>query len=154
MESKINIGMKMQDRESSVKALNLILANTYILYLKTQNFHWNVKGELFYSLHLMFEKQYEELGDAADEIAERIRALGYPAPGSFAEFSKIATIKEVKLPNAVGMVKELLHDHELMATLLRKDMKAISDDVTIDLMVQRADAHEKTAWMLRASLIK
>jgi starvation-inducible DNA-binding protein len=149
---KMNIGMSSDERKSVAEILNLILANTYLLYLKTQNFHWNVTGELFYSLHLLFEKQYEELADAADEIAERIRALGFPAPGSFAEFSKIATIKEGKTHEAKEMIKELLHDHELMASLLRQDIDKISDDITIDLMIRRTDAHEKTGWMLRSSL--
>lgn len=149
---KINIGMSTKERENVGEKLNLILANTYLLYLKTQNFHWNVTGELFYSLHLMFEKQYEELADAADEIAERIRALGFHAPGSFAEFSKIATIKEKTVSDAKAMIKELLHDHELMASLLRQDIDKISDEITIDLMIKRTDAHEKTAWMLRSSL--
>ena len=131
------------------------LADTYAVYLKTQNFHWNVKGPLFFSLHKMFEEQYQELANAVDEIAERIRALGSLAPASFSQFAKLSSIKEEMLDiSAEDMVKKLLHDHETMskqcANVIAKAQQA-HDESTIDLLIQRMKAHDKMAWMLRSS---
>lgn len=132
------------------------LADTYAVYLKTQNFHWNVKGPLFFALHKMFEEQYEELADAVDLIAERIRALGCHTPASFAQFSKLTSIKDETLEVAADdMVKKLLKDHETLAEhatiILIKAQKA-QDEATMDLLIERLRAHEKTAWMLKSSL--
>lgn len=135
--------------------LGHFLADTYAVYLKTQNFHWNVKGPLFYTLHKMFEEQYIELAAAIDEIAERIRALGCYTPASFAEFSKLTSIKEESQSiSAEDMVKKLLKDHEILADhaeiVLSKAQKA-RDEGTADLLIQRLKAHQKIAWMLRES---
>lgn len=151
----IAIGVKKSGLKSIADELSKILADTYTLYLKTQNFHWNVTGPLFYSLHLMFEKQYEELADAVDIIAERIRALGFHTPASFSEFNKLNRIKEAKgFLNANEMIKELLHDHESI-TRACHDMIEIAqdsgDEGTADLLIERIREHDKTAWMLRSS---
>ena len=132
------------------------LADTYVLYLKTQNFHWNVKGPQFYFLHKMFEEQYQALALAVDEIAERIRSLGGYAPASFSQFSNLSSLKEVTTElNAETMIQKLLKDHEIMinhiATIISKTQKA-QDEGTTDLLIQRLKEHEKTAWMLRSSL--
>lgn len=154
---QINTGIPEADREKVVKGLSHFLADTYLLYLKTQNFHWNVTGPDFYFLHKMFEEQYEALAEAADEIAERIRALGYLAPASFVEFSKLATLKETAKHGLDGqaMVAQLLADHESVVRSARGIFDfadEVDDEATADLMVKRLDAHEKTAWMLRSSL--
>lgn len=132
------------------------LANTYILYLKTQNFHWNVISKQFQSLHLMFENQYQDLADAADLLAEHIRALGHPAPGSFKQFSKLAEIEEATtVPSDTQMLSELLADNELLCRNLRASIKIAQesgDEGSADLMIARLQAHEKAAWMLRSSL--
>lgn len=139
-----------------VEALSQLLANTYTLYLKTQNYHWNVDGPNFYMLHKQFEEQYNQLAAATDTIAERIRALHAKAPGSFAEFSKLATLEEGdNHQSADKMVLDLLHDHEAISKSLVKLLetaKEMEDEVTTDLFIQRKAEHEKTAWMLRSIL--
>lgn len=141
-----------------VQGLSELLADTYLVYLKTQNFHWNVRGPYFYSLHKMFEEQYNELALASDTIAERIRALNAFAPASFAEFLKLTSLKESRhdLP-AEGMIKALLKDHEILHKTCMKLFKAAQqaqDEVTVDLLLKRMDVHDKTAWMLRSHLGK
>lgn len=132
-----------------------LLADTYTLYLKTQNFHWNVTGPHFHSLHRMFEEEYIELAAAVDEIAERIRALGATTPGSFAEFLRLTSIKEESgTPSASEMVKKLLHDHETIIqhiTSLMPVASELKDEGTLDLLINRTEVHQKTAWMLRSS---
>ena len=154
----IEIGIKPQDRKAIAQGLSHLLADTYTLYLKTHNFHWNVKGPMFQTLHLMFETQYNELALAVDAIAERIRALGYPAPGSYAEYSKLSSIKEAKgVPAATKMIAELVAGQEAVARTARKVFpvaEKASDEPTADLLTQRMQVHEKTAWMLRSLLEK
>jgi len=136
--------------------LSTLLADSYTLYLKTHNFHWNVKGPMFQTLHLMFETHYTELALAVDLIAERIRALGQPAPGSYQEFAKLTTIKEAQgVPKAQIMIKALLSDHQAVASTAKKAFPAAesaNDQATMDLLTQRMQIHEKTAWMLRSLL--
>lgn len=144
-------------RKSKVaEELSKVLANSYLLYTKTQNFHWNVEGTDFYALHGMFEAQYKELADAIDETAERIRALGVKAPGSLGEFLAKSSLKEEKgHPKAAGMIQQLIDDHETLAQSAKQALdlaQAEGDDVTVDMMVERIQAHNKTAWMLRSSL--
>jgi len=136
--------------------LACLLADTYVLYVKTQNFHWNVKGPNFYSLHKMFEEQYQELATAVDEIAERIRSLGFPTPASLKQFLQLTNIKEeLGAVSAQGMVKQLAKDHE---TLKKTAMKVFpvaqkaEDEATVDLLINRMEVHEKTQWMLESSL--
>jgi starvation-inducible DNA-binding protein len=154
----IEIGIKPQDRKAIAQGLSHLLADTYTLYLKTHNFHWNVKGPMFQTLHLMFETQYNELALAVDAIAERIRALGYPAPGSYAEYSKLSSIKEAKgVPAATKMIAELVAGQEAVVRTARKVFPLVekaSDEPTADLLTQRMQIHEKTAWMLRSLLEK
>ncbi len=142
--------------QSLSHALSRTLADTVTLYTKTQGFHWNVTGPFFQSLHSLFEAQYAELGEAADEIAERIRALGQLAPGSFSEFSKLATIQEAKEPlQWRPMLQALLKDHETLAQSAHQTWTAAStakDEASADLMTRRIQAHEKAAWMLRSTL--
>ena len=137
------------------EGLAKLLADTYTLYLKTQYFHWNVTGPLFHSLHKMFEEEYIELAAAVDEIAERIRALGATAPGSFTDFLKLTSIKdETDTPSASEMVKKLLTDHETVIKHLHSLMPVaqnLSDEATLDLLITRTEIHQKTAWMLRSS---
>ena len=136
--------------------LGVFLANTYTLYLKTQNYHWNVTGPEFYTLHQVFEGHYEDLAEAVDEIAERIRQIGHFAPASFKEFSNLATLKEADgVPSAKEMAKELLADHMAIAKFARDNFSIpedINDQGTMDLLDDRIDWHEKTAWMLKAYL--
>lgn len=134
--------------------LKQLLANTYTLYLQTHNFHWNVRGIHFAELHLLWEKQYQELALAADEIAERIRALGELAPGTFEEFIALSSIKQHQGDlNAKAMIKKLLDDHQALIKTSQTLLKsAEGDDVTVDLATQRLTYHEKTAWMLRSLL--
>lgn len=140
----------------SVQGLKILLANTYTLYLKTQNFHWNVTGPNFIMLHEFFESQYKALGDAVDEIAERIRMLNMPAPGSFEEFMTLKTLSEAKSnPNATAMINELINDHKDLhrsITMLLDQARTEGDEVTQELLVERLEFHEKTIWMLRAHL--
>ena len=153
---QIDIGINNTDREKIVKGLSILLADSYTLYLMTHNFHWNVKGPQFNSLHLMFMGQYTEQWNALDMIAERIRALGYPAPGTYKQFVKLATIKEVEgVPNATEMVRHLVAAQEATARTARKlfpVVDAANDQPTADLLTQRLEVHEKTAWMLRSLL--
>lgn len=151
-----NLGMSSADQKEIVEGLSVLLADSFTLYLKTHNYHWNVEGPMFRTLHLMFMEQYTELWNALDEIAERIRALGAHAPGSSKEFSALATIKESEIaPDAMKMVKDLLNGHEAVITTARKVLEPAdraSDEVTTDLITQRLQIHEKTAWMLRSIL--
>lgn len=152
----IDIGIKVADREKIVKGLSGLLADSYTLYLMTHNFHWNVKGPQFNSLHVMFMNQYTEQWNALDMIAERIRALGYPAPGTYKEFVKLATIKEVEgVPNSEDMIRHLVAAQEATARTARKLFPVVGeadDQPTADLLTQRLEVHEKTAWMLRSLL--
>ena len=151
----VNIGIEDAARKEISDHLGHLLADTYTLYLKTQNFHWNVEGPMFRSLHLMFEEQYIELRDAADEIAERIRSLGYPSPGSYSEFSRLTSIPESEgKPEAMAMVRGLAEGHEAAAKTARAVIaaaEAAGDVATADLATVRIETHEKTAWMLRAT---
>ena len=155
---EINTGISEQDRGRIVDGLSHLLADTYTLYLKTHNFHWNVTGPMFQTLHLMFETQYTELAMAVDLIAERIRALGSPAPGSYAEFTRLSSIKEADgIPAAQEIIKQLVHDQEAVVSTARSIFPVVdqaSDEPTADLLTQRMQIHEKTAWMLRSLLEK
>ena len=149
-------GLVSEDTQKVGEALSNVLADTFTLYLKTQNFHWNVVGPMFPTLHLMFEEQYNELWLAGDAIAERIRALGCTAPGSYREFSKLTYLREPEaVLSATEMIDELLRDHETCARTVRWALsvacKAV-DKPTEDLLTQRLIAHEKAAWMLRSML--
>jgi starvation-inducible DNA-binding protein len=153
---KIDIGISDKDRKQIAEGLSRVLADTYTLYLKTHNFHWNVTGPMFNTLHLMFETQYTELATAVDLIAERIRALGHPAPGSYKAFGKLSSIEEADgVPAAEEMLKQLVEGHEQVAKTARKVFPAAekaNDEPTADLLTQRLQLHEKTAWMLRSML--
>jgi len=156
MSTKIDIGIKEADRAKIAQGLSRLLADTYTLYLKTHNFHWNVTGPMFQTLHLMFETQYNELALAVDLIAERIRALGFPAPGSYAEFTKLSSIKEPKgVPQAEDMIRELVAGQEAVVKTARSVfplVDKVNDEPSADLLTQRMQVHEKTAWMLRSLL--
>ena len=153
---EIDIGINKKDRAKIAEGLSRLLADSYTLYLTTHNFHWNVTGPMFNTLHLMFETQYNELALAVDEIAERIRALDFPAPGTYASFAKLASIDEVEgVPTAEEMVAHLAKGHEAVARTARSLFAAVdkaSDEPTADLLTQRLTVHEKTAWMLRSLL--
>jgi starvation-inducible DNA-binding protein len=155
---KIDIGISEKNRKAIADGLSHLLADTYTLYLMTHNFHWNVKGPMFNTLHLMFEGQYNELALAVDLIAERIRALGYPAPGTYGEFVKLSSIKEVKgQPEATEMIKYLVQGQEAVAKTARSIFPVVdkaSDEPSADLLTQRMQIHEKNAWMLRSLLEK
>jgi starvation-inducible DNA-binding protein len=152
----INIGINEEDRERIAQGLSSLLADSYTLYLMTHNFHWNVTGPMFNTLHQMFMDQYTEQWGALDTIAERIRALGYHAPGTYKEFAKLSTIKEVEgVPEALEMVRLLLSAQEATARTARKLFSvadAANDQPTSDFLTQRLQVHEKTAWMLRSLL--
>ncbi len=154
MALSIDIGIPDADRKVIAEGLSRVLADSYTLYLKTHNFHWNVEGPMFNSLHLMFEGQYTELATAVDEIAERIRSLGYPAPGSYKAFAELTSIEEAtEKVKAEDMIKQLAKDHETVAKTARAVFPLCdkaSDEPTADLLTQRMQLHEKTAWMLRA----
>jgi starvation-inducible DNA-binding protein len=139
-----------------VDALSRLLASSYTLYLKTHNFHWNVKGPMFTTLHTLFEVEYNELALAVDAIAERIRAVGAPAPGTYGEFQKLSAVKEVTgVPAAKKMIEELVRDQGIVAECAREVLRMASasgDDASEDLAVQRIQVHEKNAWMLRSHL--
>lgn len=153
---KIDNGISEKDRKEIAHGLSRLLADSYTLYLMTHNFHWNVKGPMFNTLHLMFEGQYNELALAVDLIAERIRALGFPAPGTYAEFAKLSSIKEIKgQPKATEMIKYLVAAQEAVTKTARSILPLVdkaSDEPTADLLTQRMQLHEKTAWMLRSLL--
>ncbi len=153
----INIGISEKDRAAIAGGLSRLLADTYTLYLTTHNFHWNVTGPMFNTLHAMFMAQYTELWNAVDPIAERIRSLGSPAPGSYAQFGALASIKDApsKPPKAMEMVKILVDGHEAVARTARSIFPladAAGDEPTADLLTQRLTVHEQTAWMLRSLL--
>ena len=152
----IDIGIDAKDRQKIADALSRLLADTFGLYLKTHSFHWNVEGPMFNTLHQMFMEQYTELWNALDEIAERIRALGYPAPGSYRSFGKFSSIDETDgVPEAMQMVRELVKGHEAVARTARAAFgpaEKAGDESTADLLTQRLQVHEKTAWMLRSLL--
>lgn len=153
---QINIGINEEDRQAIASGLSKVLADSYTLYLKTHNYHWNVTGPLFNTLHLMFETQYTELAAAVDEIAERIRALGVPAPGSYKAFSELTEIREeTGVPDAREMIRQLALDQETVVRTAR-EVFAIADraddEPTADLLTQRMQIHEKNAWMLRSML--
>ena len=152
----IDIGIRSGDREKIADGLSALLADSYTLYLMTHNFHWNVTGPMFNTLHLMFMGQYTEQWNALDLIAERIRALGHPAPGTYKEFVKSASIKEVEgVPKATDMIRHLVSAQEATARTARKLfplVNAANDQPTADLLTQRLEVHEKTAWMLRSLL--
>ena len=153
----INIGINEKDRAAIAKGLNALLADTYTLYLTTHNFHWNVTGPMFNTLHQMFMAQYTELWNAVDPIAERIRALGFPAAGSYGQFGKLTSLKDAPAdpPKALDMVRILCDGHEAVARTARGVFAAAdkgNDQPTADLLTQRLDIHEKTAWMLRSML--
>jgi starvation-inducible DNA-binding protein len=152
----IDIGIEEADRKAIADGLSKLLADTYVLYLKTHNFHWNVTGPMFQTLHLMFEQQYNELWQAGDLIAERIRALGFYAPGTYREFSSLASVKEESnIPAADAMIRLLVEGHEIAARTARSVIttaEAAKDAPTVDLLTERLQAHEKTAWMLRSLL--
>ena len=152
----IEVGIKEEDRKKIAQGLSKFLADTYTLYLKTHNFHWNVTGPMFQTLHLMFEQHYNELWMAVDLIAERIRALGVLAPATYAEFSALSSIREQKGPvKAEDMIRSLVEGHEAVirtARLVFPLAENSGDQVTMDLLTQRMQIHEKTAWMLRSLL--
>ena len=152
--ASINIGMSDSDRAKIAEGLSALLADSYTLYMMTHNFHWNVTGPRFNDLHNMFMGQYTEQWNALDTIAERIRALGHPAPGTYKEFVKLASIKEIDgVPKAADMVRHLMEAQEATARTARKlfpVVDAANDQPTADLLTQRMDIHEKTAWMLRS----
>ena len=154
--STIDIGISESSRKTIAEGLSRLLADTYTLYLKTHNFHWNVTGPMFQTLHLMFETQYNELALAVDLIAERIRALGYPAPGTYAEYAKLSSIKEeTGVPKAQDMIRLLVQGQEAVVRTARSifpSAEEANDEPTADLLTQRMQVHEKTAWMLRSLL--
>ncbi|WP_372763821.1 Dps family protein [Litorivivens sp.] len=152
----IDIGIEKQRRTDIAKGLSLLLADEYTLYLKTHNYHWNVTGPMFNTLHKMFEEQYLELAPAIDEIAERIRTLGEPAPGSYKEFAQLSSVSEASgQEDAEEMIRELVLAREAVVRTARKMLPAVNeadDEPTADLLTQRMQVHEKTAWMLRSLL--
>ncbi len=152
----IDIGIPENERRTIAAGLSRLLADSYTLYLKTHNFHWNVTGPMFQTLHTMFEEEYTELATAVDEIAERIRALGHPAPGSYKAYAELSSIEEADgVPNAQDMIRQLVDGHEATAKTARSIFPAAeegNDEVTADLLTQRMTVHEKTAWMLRSLL--
>lgn len=152
----IDIGIPEESRKEIAEGLSRLLADTYSLYLKTHNFHWNVTGPMFQTLHLMFETQYNELALAVDLIAERIRALGFPAPGTYTDFAKLSSIEETPgVPKAEEMIRLLVEGQESVARTARSIFplaEKVNDEPTADLLTQRLQVHEKTAWMLRSLL--
>lgn len=152
----INIGINEQDRQDIAQGLSKLLADTYTLYLKTHNFHWNVTGPMFQTLHLMFETQYTELALAVDLIAERIRSLGVYAPGTYKQFAALSSIKEEDhIPKAQDMIRLLVEGQEAVVRTARSLYEVVekaNDEATADLLTQRIQLHEKTAWMLRSLL--
>ncbi|PKO25286.1 MAG: DNA starvation/stationary phase protection protein [Betaproteobacteria bacterium HGW-Betaproteobacteria-8] len=154
----MDTGINEKDRKKIAEGLSHLLADTYTLYLKTHYFHWNVTGPMFNTLHLMFETQYNELALAVDAIAERIRSLDFYAPGTYREFAKLASIPESEsVPKAHDMIKELVAGHEAVCRTARSVFPAVekaADEASADLLTQRLQVHEKTAWMLRSLLEK
>jgi starvation-inducible DNA-binding protein len=154
--NKIDIGIAEKERAEIADGLSRLLADTYTLYLKTHNFHWNVTGPMFQTLHLMFEQQYNELALAVDLIAERIRALGFPAPGSYREFGKLTSIAESEgVTSARDMIRQMVEGQEAVVRTARSVFPVAeksNDQPTADLLTQRMQLHEKNAWMLRSLL--
>ena len=152
----IDIGIEENDRKQIAEGLSRLLADTFTLYLKTHNFHWNVTGPMFRTLHIMFEEQYNELWTASDALAERIRALGLYAPATYKEFGRLTSIKEEDgIPAATDMIRMLVEGHETAARTARTvftTAEDASDAPTADLLTERMQVHEKTAWMLRSLL--
>lgn len=152
----IDIGIAEADRKNIADGLSRLLADTYTLYLKTHNFHWNVTGPMFQTLHLMFEAQYTELALAVDQIAERIRSLGFPAPGTYRDYAELSSIPETPgVPAAEEMIRQLVAGQEAVVRTARSIfplVDAVNDEPTADLLTQRMQVHEKTAWMLRSLL--
>lgn len=153
---QIDIGIPTEQREEIAQGISRVLADSYTLYLKTHNFHWNVTGPMFQTLHTLFETQYTELALAVDEIAERIRALGVYAPGSYSQFAQLATVKEeTSVPKAQDMIRQLVADNEAVVRTAREVLpkaQDANDEASVDLLVGRMSVHEKTAWMLRSLL--
>ena len=153
---QIDIGISPEDRKGIAEGLSRVLADTYTLYLQTHNFHWNVTGPMFNTLHLMFEQQYNELALAVDQIAERIRALGFPAPGTYKAYARLSSIEETEgVPSAEEMVAQLVKGQEAVVRTARSVFPAVeraNDQPSADLLTQRMNIHEKTAWMLRSLL--
>jgi starvation-inducible DNA-binding protein len=151
-----NLGIEESKRQEIAAGLSRLLADTYTLYLKTHNFHWNVTGSMFQTLHLMFETQYTELALAVDLIAERIRSLGFPAPGTYSEYAKLSSIQETPgVPKAQDMIRLLVEGQESVVRTARSIFPIVdeaNDEPTADLLTQRMQIHEKTAWMLRSLL--
>lgn len=158
MATAMDTGISARDRTAIAGGLSRLLADTYILYLKTHNFHWNVEGPMFQTLHQMFMDQYTETWNAIDPIAERIRALGHYAPGSYKQYIKLAAVKESEgVPRAEKMVRELIEGQETLARTARSVLplaEKANDQPTLDLLTQRLNIHEKNAWMLRSLLKK
>ncbi len=152
----VNIGIDSKHREQIALGLSKVLADSYTLYLKTHNFHWNVTGPMFQTLHLMFEQHYNELALAVDAVAERVRALGFPAPGTYKQFVALSSIQEEDaIPKAQDMIRLLVQGHEAVARTARAAFvtaEEANDQPTCDLLTQRMQIHEKTAWMLRSLL--
>ena len=156
-KTPINIGISAGDRAAIAQGLSRLLADTYTLYLTTHNFHWNVTGPMFNTLHAMFMQQYTELWNAVDPVAERIRALGHAAPGSYRQFGELSSIQDAPAtpPRAMEMVRILVDGHEAVARTARNIFplaEKASDEPTADLLTQRLAVHEQTAWMLRSLL--
>lgn len=153
---KIDIGISEASRKEIAEGISRLLADSYTLYVKTHNFHWNVTGPMFNTLHQMFEEQYTELAEAVDEIAERIRALGFPAPGSYKQFADLSSIEEeLGVPDAEDMIRQLVEGQEAVVRTARQVLPVaadVSDEPTVDLLTQRMQIHEKNAWMLRSML--
>jgi len=153
---EIHIGLGKENRKTIAEGLSKLLADTYTLYLKTHNFHWNVTGPMFATLHAMFEGQYMDLANAVDELAERIRALGFPAPASYKRYAELTTIpEETGVPSATDMIKQLVLGQEEIIKTARSmypNVEKVADEATADLITHRIKVHEKTAWMLRSLL--
>jgi starvation-inducible DNA-binding protein len=154
----MDTGISAKDRTRLAEGLSRLLADTYVLYLKTHNFHWNVEGPMFQTLHIMFMEQYTEAWNAIDPIAERIRALGHYAPGTYKQYVKLASVKETEgVPKAGQMIRQLIEGQETVARTARSVLPVAddaNDQPTLDLLTQRLDIHEKNAWMLRSLLKK
>lgn len=154
----VNIGIAKKDRAAIADGLSRVLADSYTLYLKTHNYHWNVTGPMFQTLHLLFETQYTELALAVDLIAERIRALGHPAPGTYMDYARLSSIKEkTGVPKATDMIRDLVVGQEAVVRTARAVFPVVekaSDEPSADLLTQRMQVHEKNAWMLRSLLEK
>jgi len=152
----IDIGIHEDDRQAIAAGLSRLLADTYTLYLKTHNFHWNVTGPMFQTLHTMFEQQYTELALAVDDVAERIRSLGFPAPGTYSDYAQLSSIAETPgVPSAEDMIRLLVEGNEAVVRTARAAFPAAekaTDESTADLLTERMRVHEKTAWMLRSLL--